>query len=185
MSRRITWVLALVVALVIAAGAALLLSAKPQLDDARHRVDDRFDAVRAQLVARYERLASLQQALAGVGSADRSVTRDLGDELTRWHDLVSARHPDPEREVGIANSLEALATRARVNVAASARLQSSAEIAAAFQAFDAASVSPPAVRAYNRAVQAYEASRHVMWHRPAVELLGFSSRPRLTIAPHA
>jgi hypothetical protein len=95
--------------------------------------------------------------------------------------LRGPKHTDPGAEATTADELEALARRARANVAASARLSADPGIASAFAAFDQAVVAPAAVKAYNRAVRAYERARTGTIKSLVARALGYDARPVLVL----
>src|ERR1700675_686231 len=119
MLRRLRWILVLLVVLVVAGAAIAVLTTKPDLSDPRDRVDARWLVVRPSLLDRYAALTGVEQALVAAGGPDRAVTRDLRTELARWKSLAAqpAADADPGAEATAANDLEALARRARANMA--------------------------------------------------------------------
>jgi hypothetical protein len=66
---------------------------------------------------------------------------------------------------------------------ASDRLSTDPNLQAAFTAFAQEVVSPPAVQAYNRAVQSYESARNGTFEEIVARVLGFEPRPTLLVAP--
>jgi hypothetical protein len=179
MIRRGRWIVLVVVALLVAVVLAGVLLVRPDLVETRDRVDARWDALRSDLAERYEQLAAVTTALDGAGANERSVTRDLREELDRWSELRGRKQIDREGEATSANNLEALARRATENFNNSDRLQNNADLVAAFQVFDLTIVSQPAVAAYNRAVRKYEATRDGAFARLIAGALGFEARPVL------
>ena len=183
MIRRGRWIVLAVVVLLVAVVLAGALLVRPDLVDARDRVDARWDALRSDLAERYVLLAAVTTALDSAGASSRSVTRDLRDELRRWSDLRDRKQVDREQEATSANNLEALARRANANFNSSDRLRNNADLVAAFQAFNQEVVPQPAIDAYNRAVRRYEATRDGVFARLIAGVLGFESRPVLFVAP--
>jgi len=181
--RRLRWILVVLVALVVGGVVAAALLVRPDLVDTRDRVDATWTGVRAPLATRYEALGGVATALTTAGAGKRAVTMDLGTELKRWQAfaLRGPKHTDPGAEAATANELEALARRARANVAASARLSGDPAVAAAFAAFDQAIVAPTAVKAYNRAVHAYEDARSGTIKALVARGLGYEARPLLLL----
>lgn len=184
-TRRVRWLIALLIAVVaVAVGAAMLL-VRPDLASAHDRADARWAPLRAPLAARYEALGGVAAALHTAGAADRAVTQELDAALARWGKLAlrGAEHSDIVVETTTANELEALARRVRVNLLGSARLAADPALAPAIAAFDQAIPPPPAVTAYNRAVRAYEDERQGAVMRLIAGALGFDSRPQLALGP--
>jgi hypothetical protein len=182
MARRVRWALLALLVLVAGAVAAVALAVHPDLTDARDRVDAAWTPLRAPLQARYTALGGLHTALA-TAAADRPVTVELGAALDRWRELAARgdERTDAGREATTANELEALARRARANVVDSGRLQADPAVTAALGAYDQAVVPEPAVRTYNRAVEAYERERRGTIQRVVASPLGFDGRPRLLL----
>ena len=135
----------LLVGLLVAGAVVAVLNTKPDLEDARDRVDARWLVVRPSLVDRYGKLAAVELALAATGGPDRAVTKDLKDALDRWNRLAKAGRTevDPGEEAATANELEGLARRVRANVEASPKLKGDATLAAALAEFDTAVPRPP------------------------------------------
>ena len=168
------------VTLAVAAAVVAVLTVRPDLADARDRVDTAWTPLRAPLVARYQALAGVEVALDGAGASTRTVTKDLTAALTRWqHD---AAVDDPAAQAPLANDLEGLALRVKANLVASARLQADPAIGSALGVFDRAVVSPPAVSAYNTAVVAYQHARTGTIRRVVADVFGFDGRPELELA---
>jgi len=178
--RRLLWVGLAVVALVLVAVVVAMVTIRPDQSDARDRVDRAWAPLRAPLVARYQALGGVVQALDGAGARGRTVTADLAAALARWQRL--ARVDDPGSQAPLANDLEALAARVKANVAASDRLNADAAIKASLSVFDRVVVSPPTVEAYNRAVRAYQHARTGTIRRLVADLLGYDGRPQLVLA---
>jgi len=181
--RRLRWILLVLVLLMVGGVVAAALLVRPDLVDARDRVDATWAPLRDPLATRYEALGGVATALTTAGAGDRAATKDLSAELARWQAfaLRGPKHTDPGAEATTADELEALARRARANVAASGRLSGDPGIAAAFAAFDQAVVAPGAVKAYNRAVRAYEGARTGTIKALVAGALGYDARPVLVL----
>ena len=108
------------------------------------------------------------------------MTQDLTAELRRWQQVAHAN--DPAVQVPIANDLEGLAQRLKVNLVASPRLQSLQPLQAALNAFNQAVVNPPAVRTFNAAVDAYQRARTGTIKRLVADAFGFGARPELELS---
>jgi hypothetical protein len=172
-----------VLVLLVAAAGVIAVTSKPGLDNARDAVDQRWDALRAPLTARYERLGALVDALTRAGGPERAVTQALRESVARWQSIVATDHqPSPADEAASANELESLVARARANVAGSWRLKADAGVNQALS--DVALVTPPApdVTAYNRAVHAYERKLDHLPDSLVAGVLGFSSRRVLELS---
>lgn len=176
--RRLRWIALLVAVLLVAAVVAALVFVRPTLEDGRDRADREWAPLRPALIARYDALEVVATALADAGAGDRAVTNDLDDELARWqrYAVRGPKHTDPATEVTIANSLEGLARRVLANLIDSEKLRTNEALKAALQAYDQEIVPEPAVRAYNRAVRAYEGDRSGFVERVVAGALGYESR---------
>ena len=181
MSRRVLFLLVLVILVVAGAAVALVATARPDLDDGRAAVDARWAPLRTPLTTRYDGLGQLADALATAGAGDRSYTVDLAAEIARWETLAGRNETDAGAEAASANRLEGLAARTRVNVARSARLNRDPGITQGLAAFDAALVPNDAVEAYNRAVRRYQATRTDTLKQIPASLLGYDARPVLVL----
>jgi hypothetical protein len=181
--RRLRWILLVLVLLMVGGVVAAALLVRPDLVDTRDQVDATWAPLRAPLATRYEALGDVATGLTAAGAGDRAATVDLIAELERWRAfaLRGPKHTDPGAEAATADDLEALARRARANVAASARLTADPAIAAAFAAFDQAVVAPATVKAYNRAVRAYEHAREGTIKALVARALGYDARPVLVL----
>ena len=181
--RRLRWILLVLVLLIVGAVAAGALLVRPDLVDTRDHADATWAPLRAPLAARYEALGGVATALTAAGAGDRAATVDLSAELERWKAfaLRGPKHTNPGAEAATAGELEALARRARANVAASARLAGVPGIAAAFATFDQAVVAPAAVKAYNQAVRTYQQAREGAIKELVAQSLGFDARPVLVL----
>jgi hypothetical protein len=185
--RRLRWIVVLVVAVLAAVVLAAFFLVRPGLDDGRAEVDARWTPLRPALIARYDALGGVAEALRGAGAGDRAVTTDLDSALARWDRfaLRGPKHTDPGSETTIANELEGLAERVRRNVLASAKLQADVPLGDALAAFDQAVVPQPAIAAYNKAVRAYEDDRSGFFDRIVADALGYDSRPVLVVGTGA
>ncbi len=175
-------IILLVGVLAVGAGLAVFI-VKPKLDDNLKKVDVSWIPLRQSLNARYQGLSEANAALSAVGGPQRSVTSELAKKLNDWNELmlrpVSAENLSTE--VGLANSLEALARRARANVAANPKLSADPTISAGFTRFDQ-QVSPnDRVAAYNRAAKTYETERSKFPNSLVAEIFGASNRPLLQL----
>jgi hypothetical protein len=180
MRRRLGWVVLALVILVVVAAVVAVVTVRPSLSDARDRVDRAWTPLQAPLDVRYQALAGVQGALVTGGQANRTVTQDLTAELHQWQEVAHAN--DPAVQVPIANDLEGLAERVKVNLVASPRLQSLQPLQTALNAFNQAVVNPPAVHTFNAAVDAYQHARTGTIKRLVADVFGFGARPELELA---
>ena len=181
--RRLRWIVLVLVLLLVGGVVAAALLVRPPLVDAQEALDARWVPLRAPLATRYTALGGVATALTAAGEGNRAVTKELTAELARWNAfaLRGAKHTNPGAETASADQLEALARRARANVAASARLAADPAIAAALAAFDQAVITPATVTAYNRAVREYQRTREGTIESLVAQTLGFDARPELLV----
>jgi hypothetical protein len=179
MRRRLPWILAVLLVLVVGGAVALVLVEKPALDDARDAVDTRWRALHDPLVARYEQLDAAQAALIAAGGGDRTVSKDLARALTAWKKAIA--NGDAGSQADAANDLEAQGKRLAANVLVSPRLREVQALTSAIADFNAAAPSQPLIAAYNRAVRAYEDDRNDALRKPVARVFGFDARPLLVI----
>lgn len=151
----------------VIAGIAVALWAKPDLDEARDRVDRAWADLHPMLVVRYD-------ALAGAGTlAEERLGRpsdllaSLDEAMTAWRTADTATG-----QVAAANRLEGLAARLAVTAEATPRLRSSVAIRDGLAALRA-SAPEPARTAYNDTVARYEDSRGGWIRRLLAGALGF------------
>jgi hypothetical protein len=184
-ARRVRWLAALALVLLVAGGVAAVVLVQPELSDARDRVDTTWTPLRAPLAARYTALTGVAQTFAAAGAGERAVTAELNSTLERWSKLAlrGDAHTDPGAEASTANELEALARRVRANMLASDRLKTNAPLAEAFAKYDQTIAPAPAVVAYNKAARAYEDQREGTIHGIVAGILGYEGRPQLVFGP--
>ena len=180
MRRRLGWLVLALVILVVVAAVVAVVTVRPSLSDARDKVDRAWTPLQAPLVVRYQALGAVDAALVTGGQASRTVTQDLGAELRQWQQVAHAN--DPAVQTPIANDLEGLAQRVKVNLVVSPHLQALPQLRAALNTFDSAVVNPPAVRAFNSAVDAYQRARTGAIKRLVADVFGFGARPELKLA---
>jgi hypothetical protein len=180
MRRRFGWLVLALVVLVVAGAVVAVVTQRPGISDARDRVDRAWTPLQAPLDARYQALTGVQAALDAGGQSSRTVTLDLTTALRQWQRVAHA--DDPAAQVPIANDLEGLVARVKVNLVASPRLQSIQPLQAALSTFNQAVVNPPAVQSFNAAVDAYQRARTGTIKRLVADSFGFGARPELELA---
>jgi hypothetical protein len=184
-ARRVRWLVAIAVVLLVAGSVAAVVLVQPDLSEARDRVDAAWTPLRAPLAARYTALDGVAQTMTAAGAGDRAVTKDLDATLARWSKLAlrGDAHTDPGAEAATANELEALARRVRANVQGSDKLKTNVVLNDAIAKYDQTIAPAPAVVAYNRAARAYEDQREGTIHSLVATALGFDGRPQLVFGP--
>jgi hypothetical protein len=180
MRRRLGWLVAALVVLAVVAAVIAVVTVRPSLSDARDRVDRAFTPLQAPLDARYVALTRVEVALDTGGAASRTVTVDLTAALHQWQQVAHA--DDPATQVPVANQLEGLAQRVKANLLTSPRLQAIPTLQGALGGFDQAIVNPPAVAAFNQAVNAYQHARTGTIRRLVADTFGFDARAELELS---
>jgi hypothetical protein len=174
MSRRLRWIMLVVVVLVVAAAGVLVLTQQPDLADARDRVDARWVVLRPQAQRRYATLEPALQALTDAGFAERDVTIALRDDLEQWQDALRAKSSGAE--VDAANRLEADAARLQANRLLAPRLGAIAPLTAAMTTFFGTAVDTDQIGQYNNAARDYQEARTGTFARPVAKILGYDER---------
>jgi hypothetical protein len=181
MRRRLPWILALLLVLVVGGAIALVVIEKPALDDDRTAVDRRWDALRPALVDRYQKLDAALAAFVAAGGGDRAVAKDLRRALREWQAAVA--DGGAGAQAAAANGLEGAATRLRANVLGAPRLAASGDLLDAITTFTGSTPSRGLVRAYNQAVRTYQDARDALLKKPVAVVFGYGARPVLVIGP--
>jgi hypothetical protein len=181
MSRRTRWFLLVLVVVVVGGAVALTLTERPQLDDARTAVDDRWKPLRGadQLVLRYQSLQGALSAFNAAGGSDRSVSKDLHAALDVWKRALTGG--DAGSEAQAANVVEAQAARLVANALGSERLKANPAVTQSLVQFATTKPNGDLVTTYNRAVRAYEDERTGTLQRPVARVLGYDARPLLVL----
>jgi hypothetical protein len=165
----------LVVAAVVGAGSSVL-SARPDLDNAKRNVDTAWTAVAPQLDARYLQLAAVAQHLSAVAGPVHTVAADASSALAHWRDV--RQHGSVAAQVAAANDVEAMARRLLVTQAASPRVRGNATLLNDVDKFLSLSTGTTAAD-FNRAVESYEHERRGPVRAVVAGILGDRSIPTL------
>lgn len=172
----------LVGVLAVSAGLTVFI-VQPKLDDRLNKVNASWIPLRQSLNNRYQGLSETNTALSAAGGPQRSVTSELSKELDAWNKLMAqpAATENVGTEVGIANELEALARRARANIAANPKFSNDPAVSSGQARFD--QQVPPAARVaiYNRVAKNYENETSEFPSSLAAAILGASNRPLLRL----
>lgn len=181
--RALTVIIFLLVGLLVAGVGLAFLVVQPDLDDKLKVANVEWIPLRQPLNARYNDLATMNSALGVIGGPERSVTRELSAKLKIWDDLMllPATNENAGAEARLANELEALARRARANVAANPKLSADPAIIAGFGAFDSQVLPNNRVDRYNKAATTYEKSRKAFPNSIVGEIFGLENLPLLRL----
>jgi hypothetical protein len=171
---------AAVVALVLVVGAlAVVLLGRHWLEDWNDEIDRRWAPLRPALDVRYQKLEAFEELFREEYGDDRPWTPRIERLLDRWHRLVGQRDVEQENEVDTANALELAARRLVAYTQASTARAPSDELTAAMFAYARSPLPIPELPRYNRAADAYEATRDSVLGAPAAHLLAYYGRSRL------
>lgn len=177
--RVLRRVLLLVLVLLVVAAIALVIGARPDLEDARDEVDARWDALAQPLDERYARLEAAVAAARGTPGSSAELVEELETAIGRWY---AARDDDAAvaDQVAAANDLEGLARRFGAVAAASPRLSADPEVTAALAAYRDAPV-PEGAPAFTEAVRHYEDERDGPLRAVVATVLGYDEIPALAL----
>jgi hypothetical protein len=171
----------LILAAVVGAGSSVL-SARPDLDNAKHDVDSAWATVAPQLDARYLKLAAVNQELTSVPGPVHSLVGSADAALAHWRDV--RQHSGVGAQVAAANDVEAIARRLLATQAASPRVRGNATLLRDVGQYLAVSTRNAAAD-FNRAVESYEHERKGPVRAVVASVLGDKAMPVLddTVAP--
>jgi hypothetical protein len=165
----------LIVAAVVGAGSSVL-SARPDLQNAKRNVDTSWSSLSGQLDHRYVLLTAVDDKLRPIPGPIRTLVGDVDGTLARWHDVRG--HSAVATQVAAANDVEALARRLVATAAASPRLRNDATVLSALAPF-LADPSRAAALAFNQKVASYEHERRGPVRAVVASVLGDGAIPVL------
>jgi hypothetical protein len=171
----------LVVAAVVGAGSSVL-SARPDLDNAKHDVDTAWATVAPQLDRRYLQLAAVNEQLQAVPGPVHTLVGDTDAVLAHWRD--AREHSGVATQVAAANDVEAIARRLLATQAVSPRVRGNATLLSDVGKYLAVSTLTAAAE-FNRAVESYEHERKGPVRAVVASVLGDKAIPVLddTVTP--
>ena len=181
MARRTKWILLVLVVVLVGGAAALVLTQRPKLDDARTKADTAWKPLIAadQLPLRYQTLTGALSAFDAAGGTDRAVSKDLHAALATWNKALKG--DDASAQTTAANAVEAQGTRLITNALGSPRFKSNQPLTDALVKYAQTTPNSSLVVASNRAVHEYEDVRTDTLAQPVARVLGFDARPVLAI----
>lgn len=175
--RVLRRVLLLVPALLVLAAVAVVLAARPQLENAEDDVERAWAELASSLDARYELLAATTAAIGDTPGPSGELADELDRALGRWRN-VRAEEASVDTQVEAANALEGLARRLDVTVRASPRVSAVPEVIAALDAF--VNAPPPGeLAAFEAAARAYAKERSGISRSVVAGLLDYEAVPAL------
>jgi len=178
-TRRILLVVfvAVVVSAVAASATAVALGGRADLAASRRQVDTAWRALRPSLDGRYHALTDASALSRARLNAERAVFGDIVAAAAAWPGTASA---PTDVQVAAAGRLEGLAARLSAAVAATPRLRSAPDVAAALGRVRDADPGA-ASESYNRTVADYERIRGGFPRRLVAAALGYDARRTLAV----
>jgi hypothetical protein len=180
--RALRFIVPSIVLALVVAVAALVLYARPQLDDARDDVSTRWITAATALDERYALLAAATGLVRDTPGPAGELAHQVDTALARWLRAREADRPVAD-EVQATNQLEAAARRLDAAVRASPRLSADPAVIAAFDAF--AATLPEPVASFQAAVRAYADERDGTLRRVVADTFGYDPIPVLDVRPTA
>ena len=179
--RALRRYLPLLLVLVAVGLLAIVLTSRPDLEDARNEVDTRWEALAAPLNARYELLAAASAAASNNVGPAGEIAAEVNAALNDWADSVDR---DVADAVAAANALEGLGRRLDAAIGASPTLSNDAAVMTAMTDFATADPPEPASQ-FTAAVRAYEDERDGPVRGVLADALGYEPIPVLVVAAPA
>ena len=178
--RVLRRVVLLLIVLAIVAVAALVLTTRPDLEDADKQVDTTWTATLEPLDARYTLLGQANATLSPRPGPAGALAKDVDAGLQRW---VKAREDDNRADaIAAANELEGLGRRVVVLVTNSPTLAGDPAVKGPTDAFATAAL-PAELTAFTNAVQAYQDERQGPVKGVVADVFGFDAMPTVAIPP--
>ena len=169
---------------VVAAGAAVL-SARPQIDNARSRAETAWNDIDARIGPHYRLLGTAAARMAGIIGPERALATETRTAIARWR---AARGGPLAREVAAANAVEAVGRRLVLAADTSEQVKANRSVAVAIDAyaadptFTATALADPVGR-FERAVDRYERARTGPVQSLAAQALRARPIPAFTPVP--
>jgi hypothetical protein len=145
----------LIVAALVFAGSSVL-SARPDLQNAKSNVEDSWSTLAVKLDQRYKLLATANDKLRPIPGPIHSLVGDTDTTLARWRD--ERIHGGVAAQVNAANDLEGLSRRLIATAAASPRVSQNTAVLPAIAAFQS-NAAPKGAKDFNTNVVIYEHER--------------------------
>jgi hypothetical protein len=165
----------LIVAALVFAGSSVL-SARPDLQNAKNNVDESWSTLAVKLDARYKLLSDANEALRPIPGPIHSLVGDTDTALARWRDART--RSGVAAQVNAANGLEGLSRRLIATAAASPRVSQNTAVLPAIAAFQSDS-APKSAKDYNANVVTYEHERRGPVRALVASVLGDGEIPVL------
>ncbi|MDQ1475205.1 MAG: hypothetical protein QOE62_434 [Actinomycetota bacterium] len=166
----------LIVAAIVGAGSSVL-SARPDLQKAKHNVDSSWSGLSPRLDHRYDLLLTVDVALRPIAGPVHALVGDVDGALAQWRDTRA--HSGVAAQVGAANNVEAVARRLVATASASPRVRQNAAALTALSPFLADKARKDAGAGFNQNVASYEQERRGPVRTLIASVLGDGSIPIL------
>lgn len=178
---RITrMLLPLLIVAVAVFGIVSVVSARPDLQNAKKRVDQTWTPVREGLTTRYVVLKRANDELKTMPGPVRDLAGAVDTALTSWQ---TSANSSVATQVRAANNLEALARRLVTTARASDRVKSNAAVTQLLDDYARnSSLSLTQLAAFNQAVTRYERERRGPLRGMVATMLGDDDIPALSPA---
>lgn len=178
---RITrMLLPLLIVAVAVFGIVSVLSARPDLQDAKKHVDQTWTPVRDALTTRYVSLKNVTDELKKMPGPVRELAGSVDAALTTWQTTANS---SVATQVRAANNVEALARRLITTARASDRVKNDSNASPLIDAYvQNSSLSLATLATFNDAVARYERQRRGPLRGVVADLLGDRDIPALSPA---
>jgi hypothetical protein len=178
---RITrMLLPLLIVAVAVFGIVSVVSARPDLQDAKKHVNQTWTPVRDGLTARYVVLQSATDELEKMPGPVRELAGSVDTALTTWK---TSANSSVASQVRAANNVEALARRMVTTARASDRVKSDANASPLIDAYaQNSSLGLVTLSNFNNAVARYDKERHGPVRGVVANMLGDDDIPALSPA---
>jgi hypothetical protein len=171
------WVPLLLV-LVVVAVVALVLTSRPDLEDASSDVDSTWDAATSALDQRYTLLADANGGVTGRPGPPGEISTEVGKSLQEW--LDARESDDRNRAIDAANDLEGLGRRFVLVVSTSPTLAADPAVMDAVNAY--ANAAPPEeLAAFSAAVRTYADERKGPVRGMVASMFGYDAIPIIAL----
>jgi hypothetical protein len=176
--RVLRVVLPLLLVALLIGGVVAVLTARPDIESAKDKVDASWAPLASVLGQRYEQLASAEQQLQQVPGSVKVVATDVDTALARWRQVKDEGSIDAK--VRAANDVEVAGRRLLVTAALSQRVdQATRSALGGYQDVDPRA----AANAFNASVAEYQSERRGPVRALVASWLGGGNIPGYDVPP--
>ena len=185
-TRVLVYVLVVAVVAFVVVGAVSVLSARPELNDAKQHVNRTWSPLATELGPRYAQLAQADDELLTLTGPVRTLADHVHSAVNDWNNAKA--HGSVAAQVRAANNLEALSRRLVVAARASERVKADPQMTSAVDTFAgdptfSAAGGITTVAAFNQAVKDYEKERNGPVRGVVATVLNAPNIPAFAPAP--